>query len=225
MFDRSYLQSPFSEYIKWIKTKIKYQRKYKYLRVGYMSKLFNTKFGKYNWVGNNVIMINSSIGDFSYISDGSVISETVMGKFCSIGPNVRTAPGKHPTHTFVTTHPSVYSNPSNLLKNFSNRNHYHYESEVVIGNDVWIGANAIILNGIKIGDGAIIGANSVIANDVQPYSIVVGSPGKLVKYRFDDNEIEFLLKFKWWNKGEEWIKSNVEKLLNIKKLTSQNISE
>jgi len=225
MFDKSYLQNPLSEYLRWVLTKIKYQFKYKHFRLGYLSKLYNATFGEYNWVGNNVTIINSSVGDFSYIAEKSVISETKIGKFCSIGPNVRTAPGKHPTHTFVTTHPSVYSNPSNLLKNFSNKNHYHYESEVVIGNDVWIGANAIILNGIKIGDGAIIGANSVIANDVQPYSIVVGSPGKLVKYRFDDDEIEFLLKFKWWDKGEEWIESNVEKLLNIKKLTSQNISE
>ena len=104
-----------------------------------------------------------------------------MGKFCSIGPNVRTAPGKHPTHTFVTTHPSVYSNPSNLLKNFSNRNHYHYESEVVIGNDVWIGQDVLLKPGIHIGDGAIIAQRAVVTKDVPPYAIVAGVPATVRK--------------------------------------------
>nr|WP_261511157.1 CatB-related O-acetyltransferase [Chryseobacterium paludis] len=187
-----------------------------------MSKLFNVVFGKYNWLGNNVIMINSSIDDFSYIAEGSVISETKMGKFCSIGPSVRTGPGKHPTHTFVSTHPSIYSNPTNLLRNFSKEDNYKYRKDIVIGNDVWIGANAIILNGIKIGDGAIIGANSVITADVEPYAIVVGTPGKLIKYRFSQEEIDFLLKLKWWDKSNEWIELNSENLLDIKKLINLN---
>lgn len=222
MFDRSFLQNPILEYLRWLKTKTSYQSKYEHLRIGYMSKLVNVSFGRYNMLAKNVTIINSSIGDFSYVSDGSVISETNIGKFCSIGPNVRTGPGKHPTHTFVTTHPCVYSNPSNLLKNFSTKNHYEYKKEILIGNDVWIGANAIILDGIIIGDGAIIGANSVITGDVEPYSIVVGTPGKVVKYRFTDEEINFLLEFKWWNKNDEWIQSNVETLLDIKKIVLLN---
>jgi len=222
MFDRSFLQNPIFEYLRWLKTKLSYQSKYEYLTIGYMSKLINVSFGRYNMLAKNVTVIDSVIGDFSYISDGSVINETKIGKFCSIGPNVRTGPGKHPTHTFVTTHPSVYSNPSNLLKNFSTKDNYEYKKEILIGNDVWIGANAIILNGISIGDGAIIGANSVITSNVEPYSIVVGTPGKLVKYRFNDEEIEFLLDFKWWNKSDEWIQSNVDNLLDIKKFVTQN---
>ncbi|WBV61539.1 CatB-related O-acetyltransferase [Chryseobacterium camelliae] len=222
MFDTSYLQNPFSKYLKWLITKIKYQSKYKYLRVGYMSKLINAVFGQYNWTGNNVIIINSSIGDFSYISDGSVICETKMGKFCSIGPNVRIAPGKHPTHTFVSTHPSIYSNPYNLLKNFSKKDTFEYKKDVVIGNDVWIGANAIILDGVKIGDGAIIGANTIVTSDVESYAIIVGSPGKLVKYRFLQEEIDYLLKFKWWDKSDEWIQLNSENLCDIKKLINLN---
>ena len=221
MFDRSYLQNPVFEYLKWLKTKIIYQSKYKRLRVGYMSWLSNAVFGKYNWTGRNVIVINSSIGDFSYISDGSVINETKMGKFCSIGPNVRTAPGKHPTHTFVSTHPSIYSNPHNLLKNFSRKDNYKYKMKVEIGHDVWIGANVLVGNGVKIGNGAIIGANTVVSSDVEPYSIVVGSPGKLIKYRFSEEEREFLMKFEWWEKGDDWIEFYVDKLLDIKALKNE----
>lgn len=222
MFDRSYFQNPFTEYLKWLKTKIKYQSKYKHLKVGYNARLMNVIFGKYNLIGRNVTILNSSIDDFSYISDDSVISETTMGKFCSIGPNVKIAPGKHPTHTFVSTHPSIYSNPPNLLKNFSKEDTYSYKKDIIIGNDVWIGANAVILNGVTIGDGAIIGANSVVTSDVEPYSIVVGTPGKLIKYRFSQDEICFLLKFKWWDKSIEWIELNSKSLLDIKKLTKLN---
>lgn len=218
IFDKSFLQNPIFEYFKWLKTKYIYQSKYKGLRIGYRSKLMNVDFGRNNMIASNVILINSVIKDFSYISDGSVINESQIGKFCSIGPNVRIAPGKHPTNTIVSTHPSVYSNPHNLLKNFSKVDHYKYKKGVIIGNDVWIGANAVIIDGVNIGDGAIIGANSVITSDVKPYSIVVGSPGKAVKSRFTENEVAFLLDFKWWDKNDEWIDVNVDDLLDIKKL-------
>ncbi|MDQ8140987.1 CatB-related O-acetyltransferase [Chryseobacterium sp. CFS15] len=222
MFDKSLLQNPISEYLRWLKTKYSYQSKYEGLRIGYQSKLINVDFGRFNMIATNVTIINSSIADFSYISDRSVISETQIGKFCSIGPNVRTGPGKHPTHTFVSTHPSVYSNPSNLLKNFCRKNHYEYNKQITIGNDVWIGANAIILDGVTIGNGAIIGANSVITSNVDPYSIVVGIPGKLVKQRFTEEEIDFLLNFEWWNRSDEWIQANTEYLMDIKKFILQN---
>lgn len=222
MFDKSFLQNPISEYLRWLKTKYSYQSKYQGLRIGYQSKLVNVNFGRFNMVAANVTILNSSIKDFSYISDKSIISETQIGKFCSIGPNVRTGPGKHPTHTFVSTHPSVYSNPSNLLKNFSQKNNYEYNKNIVIENDVWIGANAIILDGVTIGNGAVIGANSVITSDVEPYAIVVGSPGKIVKHRFTKEEIDFLLKFEWWNKNDDWIQANVDSLMDIKKFTLQN---
>lgn len=215
MVDRAYLQNPFFEYLKWLKTKIKYQAKYKNLKVGYMSKLINVVFGQYNWLGNNVIMINSSIGDFSYISDGSVITETKMGKFCSIGPNVRIAPGKHPTHTFVSTHPAIYSNPDYCMKNFQTKDHHNPKRDVIIGNDVWICANAVIADGVTVGDGAIIAANAVVNSDVEPYSIVGGIPATFIKKRFKDEQINVLNKSKWWDQSLDWIEENSGIFLNI----------
>jgi virginiamycin A acetyltransferase len=81
------------------------------------------------------------------------------------------------------------------------------KGNTIIGNDVWIGQNATILPGVHIGDGAIIGANSVVGRNVPPYTIVVGNPATILRKRFDDEMIELLLKFKWWDKSIEEIDS------------------
>lgn len=80
-----------------------------------------------------------------------------------------------------------------------------FKGDTVIGNDVWIGQNAVILPGVHIGDGVIIGANSIVGSDVEPYTIVVGNPAKPLRKRFDDELIELLLRFKWWDKSIEEI--------------------
>jgi virginiamycin A acetyltransferase len=79
------------------------------------------------------------------------------------------------------------------------------KGDTVIGNDVWIGQHAVILPGVHIGDGAIIGANSVVGSDVEPYTIVVGNPAKVLRKRFDDELIGLLLRFKWWDKSVDEI--------------------
>ena len=77
----------------------------------------------------------------------------------------------------------------------------------MIGNDVWIGQNAVILPGVHIGDGAIVGANSVVGSDIDPYTIVVGNPAKVLRKRFDDELIDLILRFKWWDRSIEVIDS------------------
>lgn len=81
------------------------------------------------------------------------------------------------------------------------------KGDTVIGNDVWIGQNATIMPGVHIGDGAIIGVNSTVASDVQPYSIVAGNPARFIRKRFDDELIELLERFAWWDKSIEEINS------------------
>ncbi|ELA7570041.1 CatB-related O-acetyltransferase [Vibrio alginolyticus] len=77
------------------------------------------------------------------------------------------------------------------------------KGEIVIGNDVWIGVNAIILSGVKIGHGSIVAAGSVVTKDVPDYSIVGGNPAKVIKYRFEKHEIKSLLEERWWEKSVE----------------------
>ena len=94
-----------------------------------------------------------------------------------------------------------------------------YKGDTIIGNDVWIGQNSLILPGAKIGDGVIIGANSVVSGEIQPYSIVAGNPARLVRKRFDDEMINLLLTLKWWDKSVAEIE-NLSEILSSDDLGS-----
>jgi acetyltransferase-like isoleucine patch superfamily enzyme len=89
---------------------------------------------------------------------------------------------------------------------------------VTIGNDVWLGANVIVLDNITIADGAIVAANSVVTKDVPPYAIVGGTPAKLIKYRFDEADIAFLLEYQWWDKDINWLRENLSLFHDIRNL-------
>jgi carbonic anhydrase/acetyltransferase-like protein (isoleucine patch superfamily) len=97
--------------------------------------------------------------------------------------------------------------------------HPSCKGDITIENDVWIGAKSTIMSGVKIGNGAVIGATTTVTKDVPPYAIVVGNPGKIVKYRFTEKQIELLLKISWWNWNEDKIKRE------FKILWSSNIND
>jgi acetyltransferase-like isoleucine patch superfamily enzyme len=86
---------------------------------------------------------------------------------------------------------------------------------VVVGNDVWIGTDAILMAGITVGDGAVIAAGAVVTKDVAPYSIVGGVPAKEIKKRFDNEKIESLLSLKWWDKDEKWLRENGSRFMDV----------
>ena len=81
---------------------------------------------------------------------------------------------------------------------------------IKIENDVWIGIQSLILDGVTIGDGAVIGARTVVTKDVPPYAIVVGSPARIIKYRFNEEVIQRLLEIKWWNLSDEEINEKID---------------
>ncbi len=216
-FDKTLFMNPLFDYFRWIKGKIYYQLKYwgKHLRINYKCIVHNSRFGKYNWLGDHSQLLNCQMGDFTYCGDHCVIHNASIGKFCSIGPNVRIAPGKHPTTEFVSTHPSTFNTQPNFVKNFVSENTYINQEEVKIGSDVWVGANCLIIDGVTIGNGAIIAANSVVNKNVGDYEIVGGVPAKLIKKRFSDGDIEALLKMQWWDKSESWIQDNIDKFSRV----------
>ncbi len=88
------------------------------------------------------------------------------------------------------------------------------KGDTVIGNDVWIGQNVTFLPGVKVGDGAIIGANTVVRDDIEPYTVVIGNPAKVLRKRFDDELIELLEEFKWWDKSVAEINDLIPLLTN-----------
>jgi len=86
--------------------------------------------------------------------------------------------------------------------------HPSCKGDIIIENDVWIGATATIMSGVKISNGAVVGAGSVVTKDVPPYAIVAGNPAKVVKYRFTEEQIEKLLSIAWWDWEEQKIRDN-----------------
>lgn len=154
------------------------------------------------WLAGSITM-RGSIGAYTFLRDGVRIAGQVahIGRFCSIAPGVVIGDSNHPTE-WLSTHSFQWGEgswiPSQALGRFK-RPLDIKGSRTVIGNDVWIGANAIILPGITIGDGAIIAAGSVVFRDVPPYAIVGGGPARVIRFRFDDKTIKRLLKIRWWS--------------------------
>ena len=158
---------------------------------------------------------NIIVGDFSYIADSDFESHVthhyewngdklIIGKFCQIASGVEfVMNGANHQMNAVSTFPFYTLEGWDM--NAPKMADMPLKGDTVIGNDVWIGQNATILPGVHIGDGAIIGANSVVGSNVEPYAIVVGNPACVLRKRFDDNLIELLEKFKWWDKDVDTI--------------------
>ena len=108
---------------------------------------------------------------------------------------------------------------------FSANSYFDEFAPIKIGNDVWVGARAIILDGVTIGDGAIVGAGAVVAKDVPAYAVVGGVPAKVLRYRFEQAEIDLLEQLKWWNKDIDWLRKNCELMreANLHTLTNGNM--
>lgn len=167
---------------------------------------------------------NIIVGDFTYIADSEFESHVthhydfigdklIIGKFCQIAAGVEfVMNGANHQMNAVSTFPFYTLEGWDMKPPAASD--MPFKGDTVIGNDVWIGQNATILPGVHIGDGAIIGANSVVASDVEPYSIVVGNPIKLIRYRFDGELTSLLLKFKWWDKPVEEINALIPILTN-----------
>lgn len=173
---------------------------------------------------------NIIVGDFTYISDSNFESHVthhydfnndklIIGKFCQIASGVEfVMNGANHQMNSISTFPfNIFEGWDADAPEISD---LPLKGDTIIGNDVWIGQNAVILPGVHIGDGAIIGANSVVGNDVPAYTIFVGNPAKEVRKRFDSEMIDLMLKFKWWDKSIDEINaliplltcSNIEKV-------------
>lgn len=158
---------------------------------------------------------NIIVGEFTYIADSDFESHVthhyewngdrlLIGKFCQIAAGVEfIMNGANHQMNAVSTFPFYtlegWDMDPPALSDLP------LKGNTVIGNDVWIGQNAVILPGVHIGDGAIIGANSVVGNDVESYTIVAGNPARILRKRFDEELIDLLLKFRWWDKSVEEI--------------------
>jgi len=130
-----------------------------------------------------------------------------VGKYCSIGRDCNFFLHANHRPDWVTTSSQLLGPVTPEIANMHmEMGHPSCKGDITIGNDVWIGAKSTIMSGVKIGHGAVIGSGSVVAKDIPPYAIVVGNPAKIVKYRFDEQQIEDLLGIAWWDWEESKIK-------------------
>lgn len=130
----------------------------------------------------------TKVGKYCYVSAFCGLNKVQMGNYCSIGPSVLIGNMEHDVNDYST---------SPRLSNCGR------DDEVVLGNDVWIGAQSFVRIGVKIGDGAVVGAQSFVNKDVPPYAIVVGTPAKILRYRFDEETIRKIQETKYWDKKPE----------------------
>ncbi len=170
----------------------------------WFEKFYNIKVGKYTYGFYNITN--------DYIKE--------IGSFTSIASNVIIVPNDHKMD-WVTTSPILAMKDFGFVKKDINMEYCPKEKRAtIIGNDVWIGANCVIFEGVKIGDGAVLAAGSIIRKDVPPYAIVAGVD-RVIKYRFSKEIIEELLKIRWWNWDDNTILKNVNMFYNPEKFVKK----
>jgi len=161
----------------------------------------NSKLSKKCAILSNTRVYKSNISDYTYLGRNCYVHDTEIGKYCSIADYCSIGLVSHP-FDWVSTSPVFLLGKNKLKTNFANKA-FIDSKRTIIENDVWIGMNVSIVAGVKIGNGAVIGAGAIVTKDVAPYSIIGGNPAKLIKYRFNEEVIDSLLKLKWWDESPE----------------------
>lgn len=214
---KQFFKNPITEYsqflLNYFQNQIKYRERNFYQ--SYMSFVIRSQVGKFVKVYPYSTVVDSKIDSYSYIASASKIRRTEIGKFCSIAQNCMIGLGKHPSSKYVSTSPIFYSTAKTLETTFADQDYFDEFGYITIGNDVWVGNGVIIRDNVKIADGAIIGAGSVVTKDIPSYAIYGGVPAKLIRYRFSEEIINFLLDTKWWDKDESWLRENFKFFHNI----------
>lgn len=157
------------------------------------------------WFEKNILYHDDFIGD-----------KLIIGKFCAISTGVTfVMNGANHQMTGFSTYPfgmfgHGWENATPSKKDMKALS----KGDTIVGNDVWIGREVVILPGVKIGDGAVIGAQSVVTHDVPPYSVVAGNPARFIRRRFDDETVYLLIKLRWWDWPAEKITENLSFLVH-----------
>ena len=172
--------------------------------------LEDTTLGAYTHVQAHSVFCDVTVGDYSYFAGYNQVYYAVIGKFCSAASFARINTTNHPTYDRIAQHHFTYRSKrfgfgEDDDEFFARRK----EKTVTVGNDVWIGHNAVIMPGVTIGNGAVIGAGAVVTKDVEPYAIVGGVPTKKIKMRFSDDLIAKIEKSSWWDWDHQSIKERL----------------
>ena len=180
------------------------------------------------YIKNVIKNPNILVGDYTYYDDPDgadrfeehvthhydfIGDRLIIGKFCAIAKGVEfVMNGANHRMDAVTTYPFYIMGGGWGSAIAPVRDELPLKGDTVVGNDVWIGQNVTVMPGVHIGHGAIIGTNSVVASDIPPYSVAVGNPCRVVRKRFDEELIDYLLQIHWWDWDIEKINRNMQAL-------------
>lgn len=157
--------------------------------------------------------INSSIEKYSFCGYDCIVINTDIGAFCSLAGNIKIGLAKHPIE-WTSTSCAFYYGRDSIKKVLAQKKYNPSSRRVMIGNDVWIGENAVIMGGVKVGNGAIIGASAVVTHDIGNYEIWAGNPARYIRKRFPEEIIDMLNKSKWWEFSDVELKKISDKIDN-----------
>lgn len=149
--------------------------------------------------GSTIIKVQ--MGRHSFCGYECTILNCSIGSFCSLANRVCIGLASHPVD-WVSTSPAFIERKDSIKMKYA-KHPYEASQETFIGNDVWIGEGVFIKSGVKIGDGAVIGMGSVVTKDVPDYAIVAGVPAKVIRMRFNEDQVLKLKKIKWWEWEDE----------------------
>ncbi|TKC16390.1 DapH/DapD/GlmU-related protein [Robertmurraya kyonggiensis] len=180
------------------------------------SHIVDSYAGAWTSIGPNNKIIESSFGDYTYTMDDVTVNYAEIGKFSSIASHVCINPVQHPMDR-VTQHHMTYRRVAYDFAETDDEVLFDWRRthRVKIGHDVWIGHGAIIMKGVEIGTGAVVGSGAVVTKNVEPYTIVVGTPAKPIKRRFSEEVAEKLLEIAWWDWPREKLESHFHEFNNI----------
>lgn len=201
--------------------------------------IYPNEFKTSVFLKNIITAPNISVGDYTYYDDANNPTEfekhnilfnypefgdhLIIGKFCAIASGTKFIMGSaNHRMSSISTYPFHVFGGAWAENTPPHLSQLPFKGDIVIGNDVWIGRESVIMPGVKIGDGAIVAAYSVVTKDIEPYTIAGGNPVQCIKKRFDDELIKILLRLHWWdfepNKLSEFLpmlcNSNLSKVKN-----------
>ncbi|MEM0900321.1 MAG: acetyltransferase [Pseudomonadota bacterium] len=180
------------------------------------ARVTKSTLGRYTEIDEGCVVTECEVGDYSYLIRQTEAWCATIGKFANIASHVRINATNHPTwratqHHFTYRAGDYFEDAENE-ENFFDWRRAH---NVTIGHDVWIGHGAIILPGLNIGNGAVVGSGAVVTKDVAAFSIVGGSPARLIKMRHDDETIAKLQVLAWWHWTHEQLRDALDDFRNM----------